>query len=105
MRLVNTYMINRETYARHESKLILHMEIQQFLITTVMSKLKLNKFTVGKLTPEECANIQGGAETLTPIYTIVVTTTECLTREGCLTNHPGTEDSCGLCTTHYMCPD
>jgi hypothetical protein len=76
-----------------------------------MKKLKLEKIKLSELTLNDQKNIVGGTNPTTTTISIaslmICTTTSVLASSPaatCLTNHPGTQDSCGLCTTNYKCP-
>ena len=76
-----------------------------------MSKLKLNKITISNLNLEDSTSIVGGRQEasdtiiicsiITSIIFSVVTSSVCPPtmshNTNCLTDRPGTQDSCGLC--------
>ena len=69
-----------------------------------MSKLKLNKITISNLNPEESSSIRGGISwtiTTTVLISTVIASSACpetmSNNTNCLTDRPGTQDSCGLC--------
>lgn len=76
-----------------------------------MKKLTIKKIKLAELSLESQRQIKGG-DTSPQSVTITITTTVtartmntwpgCFT-ENCLTKKPGTQDSCGLCTTNYAC--
>jgi hypothetical protein len=76
-----------------------------------MSKLKIDKIKLQDLSKEEQKEIKGGAPITVTITIGVVSkvitdgSSGCETRQTCyLTCNPGWQDSCGLCTTKYHCP-
>ena len=71
----------------------------------IMSKLQLNKITISNLNPEESNSVVGGtsATTWTTISIIsVILSTKCATGvphyTDRLSDRPGSQDSCTLCT-------
>jgi hypothetical protein len=78
-----------------------------------MSKLQLNKETIANLSNEEAYKIKGGTQFPTNVdgqeegfvtITIGLSIRYCSTPQGtCFSCQPGTQDSCGLCATHYRC--
>lgn len=61
-------------------------------------KLSLKKIKLNEMTLNEQENLQGGF--ITSLFACVPTVQS---RQYCLTGNPGTQDSCGLCTTQHYC--
>lgn len=86
-----------------------------------MKKLHLDKIKLSEMNSDEQQNLQGGgglepeppgsAPSITVVGTVIVisASASCVhcnpTVRNCFSNNPGTADSCGLCNTHYMCPN
>ena len=79
--------------------------INLFVKCFTMSRLKLNKITVSNLNLEEGSSVLGGRPVITsvvacpgPILTITVCPFPPVSDYvACVTDRPGTQDSCGLC--------
>lgn len=76
-----------------------------------MKELKIEKIKLSEMSLEEQRQMEGGEQWVGVITVSVATTTTgrtmdtwpgCNTQD-CLTKNPGTQDSCGLCTTRYAC--
>jgi len=74
-----------------------------------MKKLKIDKIKLSKMPIDEQKHIQGGYDGLISVVSIITVSARtmntwpgCYT-DNCLTNRPGTQDSCGLCTTNHAC--
>jgi hypothetical protein len=70
-----------------------------------MKKLRLEKITLSELSLDEQNNIKGGTHPTTTTISIAslilcstIATIASKHDATCLTNKPGTQDSCGLCT-------
>ena len=78
-----------------------------------MKKMKLNKVTISALSDDVASRIKAGddvkaeAASITTISTITIPVTITIIwrpeTEPRPSDNPGTQDSCGLCTTHYAC--
>ena len=80
-----------------------------------MKKLKLEKLKLNDLSAGDQKNVLGGnvqpASWVTTVTTISIASylvnscIECTDtlQNGCFTQEPGHQDSCGLCTTNYRC--
>lgn len=75
--------------------------------------MKLNKVTISALSDDVASRIKAGddvkaeAASISTITTITFPVTITIIwrpeTEPRLSDNPGTQDSCGLCTTHYAC--
>lgn len=64
----------------------------------ISKKLSLKKIKLNEMTLNEQEQLQGGY--ISSIFACVPTVQS---RQYCLTGNPGTQDSCGLCTTQHYC--
>lgn len=62
-------------------------------------KLHLKKIKLSEMSQNEQGKIQGGYF-LTSLFACNTTV---MSMNYCLTGNPGTQDSCGLCTTQHYC--
>lgn len=62
-------------------------------------KLSLKKIKLNDMTLNEQDQLQGGY--FGTSFFRCATTVQ--SRTACVTGNPGTQDSCGLCTTHHYC--
>ena len=81
-----------------------------------MKKIKIDKIKIADMSLDRKMDVNGGVaddkQQAQFIWTVTVTVTVtartmdgwpgCYT-EGCLSKNPGTQDSCGLCTTNRNC--
>lgn len=82
-----------------------------------MKKIKIDKIQIADMSLDRKMDVNGGGavnQQQQLIWTVTVTVTIPLTgrtmdgwpgcyTEGCLSKNPGTQDSCGLCTTNRNC--
>lgn len=91
------------------------MSVNQFNIQ-IMKKIKIDKIQISDMSPDEKMNVNGGdnaqnQQDVVWTVTVVTVTVTARTMDGwpgclsttCLSKNPGTQDSCGLCTTHQHC--
>lgn len=75
-----------------------------------MKKLKIDKINLSEMKFNDMDNVNGGFDWRTSIIKQVTKQVIKYTFLGgpcvscdCLSSRPGTQDSCGLCTTNYRC--
>lgn len=75
-----------------------------------MKKLKIERINLSEMKPNEMDNVNGGINWRTTVLKQITKRIIQYTFLGgpcvsssCLSSNPGTQDSCGLCTTNYRC--